>query len=180
MRDAVSTERLTLVRWAPEHRDHLLRLSRDERVTRYVRDGLPWPAEYARRRHEGALEHWERHGFGWRAVEETATGELIGVASAVRRDATADLPAGAVEIGWWVDPPLWGRGLATEIARALRDEAFRTGAPVVAARWIDGNTASGRVITRIGLAHLRSYRDEQDRFLHLHATANPRAGRVRS
>jgi RimJ/RimL family protein N-acetyltransferase len=177
MRDVVSTERLTLVRWSPEHLDHLLRMSGDERVTRYVGDGLPWTAEYARRRHEGALEHWERHGFGWRAVADTATGELVGVAAAVLRDAIEGLPGRAVEVGWWIDPERWGRGLATEVARALRDEAFRTGAPAVVARWVDGNTASGRIITGIGLAHVRSYHD-QGRFLHLHAMPDPRTGRV--
>jgi RimJ/RimL family protein N-acetyltransferase len=30
----------------------------------------------------------------------------------------------ALEIRWWVDPRWWGRGFATEAARALYDEAF--------------------------------------------------------
>ena len=58
----------------------------------------------------------------------------------------------AIEIGWWVDPELWGRGYATEGALAVRDEAFgRVGLERLLARLLPENRASAAVAGKIGL-----------------------------
>ena len=58
------------------------------------------------------------------------------------------------EIGWWLAPSAWGRGLAREGATAVRDEAFeRVGAPSILARISPGNAGSLAVAGAIGLVH---------------------------
>jgi RimJ/RimL family protein N-acetyltransferase len=99
------------------------------------------------------VEHWRRHGFGWRAAVEKATGQLIGFAALnFAGEGTVDLDASEFEIGWWLDPAVWGRGFAREGARAIRDEAFtELAAPSIVARIQPGNVASVRVAEAVGL-----------------------------
>jgi RimJ/RimL family protein N-acetyltransferase len=61
---------------------------------------------------------------------------------------------GEYEIGWWLAPSAWGRGLAREGAAAVRDEAFeRVGAPSILARVSPANAGSLAVAAAIGLRH---------------------------
>jgi len=59
---------------------------------------------------------------------------------------------GAAEIGWGVDPELWGMGYATEISRALIAQAFeRLSAKAVWCKVMVGNKPSVRVAEKAGL-----------------------------
>ncbi len=60
------------------------------------------------------------------------------------------LDDGEVEIGYGVAPAWRGRGLATEAARALTSEALAQGARRVSAFTTPANTASWRLLQRIG------------------------------
>jgi hypothetical protein len=54
-----------------------------------------------------------------------------------------EIPVPEVEIGWWLDPALWGKGLALEGELALRDEAFRrVGLDRIIGRYQPDNLAS--------------------------------------
>jgi RimJ/RimL family protein N-acetyltransferase len=51
-----------------------------------------------------------------------------------------------------LDPAAWSRGIATEAASAIRDEAFsRLSAKRIVARLQPRNRASGRVAARLGM-----------------------------
>jgi PhzF family phenazine biosynthesis protein len=138
---------MELVRWSDEHFEHLLRWATDPRMTAYVGDGLPWTPEYVEERHEQALRHWEEHGFGLHAVVEN--GEVLGIGQML------EAGPGEIEIGYWVDPGHWGRGVATRIAEQLRDKALTLTNRVVAGHQAE-NTASGRVLEKAGLTHFAS------------------------
>lgn len=58
---------------------------------------------------------------------------------------------GAWEFGYWIGKPFWGKGFATEAARALLawwDESMKVSC-LSAGRFID-NPASGRVLEKVG------------------------------
>jgi ribosomal-protein-alanine N-acetyltransferase len=99
------------------------------------------------------------------------TGELLGATGA--RWATKENYC--FEFGYWLGEPYWGRGLATEAGRALVQYLFAS-FPVerVQAHYIEGNTASGRVLEKIGL-RLEGVRRRalyrHDRFWDLHCYA---------
>src|SRR5215207_4990139 len=63
--------------------------------------------------------HWQLRGYGYYALEEKATGRLVGRAGFT-------FPAGwpAFELGWTIAPECQRRGFATEAARTLLDHAF--------------------------------------------------------
>ncbi|WP_235014080.1 GNAT family N-acetyltransferase [Parafrankia sp. BMG5.11] len=66
-----------------------------------------------------------------------------------------------VEVLYSLSPAAWGRGFATEAARAVVDHALTTvGLPEVLAEVDEGNTASTRVITRLGLTPFATVQGE--------------------
>lgn len=150
----LETDRLVLEPWSARYTGLLLRLSSLEPVVRHVGDGRPWPPRQAREVSEFEAAHWRAHGFGWRAAIERETGGAVGfIALNLLGEGTAGLDPDEHEIGWWLDPGAWGRGLAREGAAALRDEAFeRVGAASVVARIQPENAASVRVAEAIGMS----------------------------
>ena len=58
------------------------------------------------------------------------------------------------ELGYWIGHPYWGKGYATEAAKALVDYGFLTlGLYRIFAGHFAGNTASGNVLRKIGMRH---------------------------
>jgi RimJ/RimL family protein N-acetyltransferase len=124
-------------------------------ITRFIGNGQPWSVERAHVVAAEKRKHWSRHGFGWRAAVEHASGRAVGIMSAnLVGVGTAGVDPSDHEIGWWVDPAAWGRGLAREGARALCEELFDVvGAASVVARIQPANAASIRVAERTGLCY---------------------------
>lgn len=148
----LTTRRLLLEPWQERHAPHLLRLATDIRVTRHVGTGV-WTPGYTVRRHVRALRHWADHGFGWRAVHDRRDRSFLGLVSLIHpASPVAEVPEPMLEIGWWVAPHAWGRGIATEAASAVLAEAFdRLDAAAVVARFHIANIASARVTAKLGL-----------------------------
>ena len=95
------------------------------------------------------LKHWSEHGFGNCCVLEKQTGELIGNCG-IRWMTVQAAPV--LNLMYRFDPSAWGRGYATEAARAVLDWTFQNlPGQVVLARVRPGNLASQRVATKIGL-----------------------------
>src|SRR5919198_44546 len=58
------------------------------------------------------------------------------------------------ELGYWLGVPFWGRGYATEAARAVVDYGFSTlGLHRIYASHFASNAASGRVLRKIGMKY---------------------------
>ncbi|WP_177320884.1 PhzF family phenazine biosynthesis isomerase [Lentzea waywayandensis] len=150
---------MELVRWEDDHFGYMLRWASDPRMTVYVGNGMPWTPDYVAERHEQALRHWEDHGFGLHVVVED--GVVIGLAQMLDGD------LGEIEIGYWIDPAHWGRGVATRVAVELRDKALAIADRVVAGTDAR-NHASGRVLEKAGLTYFTS-RYQGGRLQHCYA-----------
>jgi ribosomal-protein-alanine N-acetyltransferase len=105
-------------------------------------------------------EHFERHGFGKWAVEVRSGPPFVGyVGLAVPAFEAHFTPC--VEIGWRLAAEHWGKGYATEAARAVLAVAFGTiGLEEVVSFTVPDNVRSRRVMERIGMA--RSPADDFD------------------
>jgi ribosomal-protein-alanine N-acetyltransferase len=58
------------------------------------------------------------------------------------------------ELGYWIGAPFWGKGFATEAARAAAAFGFETlHLHRIYAHHFSGNTASRRVLEKIGMRH---------------------------
>jgi RimJ/RimL family protein N-acetyltransferase len=82
------------------------------------------------------VAHWVEHGFGLWMLRHREGGAVIG--RAVLRHLDVD-GADEVEIGYGFLPEFWGRGLATEVARAC----------------VPTNVTSRRVMEKAGLTYER-------------------------
>jgi RimJ/RimL family protein N-acetyltransferase len=98
------------------------------------------------------------------AVEEREGGSVVGEVSLIWRS-VADLQA---EVGYILHPAAWGRGYATEAARAMLAFAFEgAGLHRVYARCDARNAASAAVMQRLGMrqeAHLREHTQVKGRW----------------
>ena len=70
---------------------------------------------------ERQLERYEHDGFGLLAIEDRATGEVIGDCGPTVQEADGEP---YVELGWHVLASRQRQGIATEAGRACRDAAF--------------------------------------------------------
>ncbi|MBB3911575.1 GNAT family N-acetyltransferase [Sphingomonas desiccabilis] len=151
------TERLTLRPGWAEDAPQLARAAGHEAVARNT-SRMPWP--YAL----GDAEAFLRTPQAPRTpallvfAHEGDDIRLVGGAGLHRGD------EGGHELGYWITPDAWGRGYATEAARALLAIADTLGIPEVSARHFLDNPASGRVLRKLdfrptgeqALAHCRA------------------------
>lgn len=85
------------------------------------------------------------------AVEERSTGRLLGYVALSPPDWLPEVMP-SVEIGWRLDPPFWGKGLATEGARAILAYGFRhMSLTQILSIYEPENFASGRVMRKLGM-----------------------------
>ena len=102
---------------------------------------------------EQNLKHWDDRGFGMWMLREAATTAVIGRAIVRHLDVEG---VDEVEVGYGFMPAYWGRGLATEIARAcIRIGRDQLGLDSLVAITRPANVASQRVMVKAGLVYDR-------------------------
>ena len=121
----VETERLMLRRWLASDAPDMEAIWREPEVWRSLQPDQPFNPRQWRSRLERHLRHWDIHGFGLWAVTMGEQPRPVGWIGASHPTFGPEL-AEEVEIGWTLRPAQWGRGLATEGARAAVEAAFRT------------------------------------------------------
>jgi [ribosomal protein S5]-alanine N-acetyltransferase len=81
------------------------------------------------------------------AITAKETGEVLGAIAL-----TNNKHFNQGEIAYWIGEPYWGRGYATEAAEAILQFAFEEkNLHKVFARYFSSNTASGKVLRKIGM-----------------------------
>ncbi len=117
----LNTDRLILRRWLPADLEPFAQLNADPEVMRFF-PRLLTPVEVDAL--IGRIEnHFDRHGFGFWAVELKRTGELIGFIGLNIPTFSAEFMP-TVEIGWRLARRFWGQGYATEGAIAALQFGF--------------------------------------------------------
>jgi RimJ/RimL family protein N-acetyltransferase len=162
----VQTERLVLRRWRATDAAALAAINADPEVMRFIGRG----AVLGRGLSDDLLarfeREWRERGFGlWAVVERTAPDQLLGFCGLTVPMFLPDvLPA--VEVGWRLARSAWGRGVATEAARAALAFGFEEhGMHEIVAIINPGNVRSLRVAEKLGMT------PRPDRF---HTGANQR------
>src|SRR5262249_27534105 len=118
----------------------------DADVMQHVGSGLPLTRAEAWRSMALMLGHWQLRGYGLWAVEDRASGVMIGRIGCWNPEGWPGL-----EGGWMLRRQYWGRGFATEGARAALCYAFtHLGSRHVISLIRAANAASIRVAERLG------------------------------
>ena len=149
--DSFSTPRLTAERLTDAHLPELRRMDQDALFMAWlggVRDSEGTVAYL-----QWNLEHWAEYGFGLWMLRDATTGAVVGRAVLRHLDVEG---VDEVEVGYGFVPEVWGRGLATEVARAcvrLGLDRLRIGSLV--AITLPDNAASQRVMLKAGLVYER-------------------------
>jgi RimJ/RimL family protein N-acetyltransferase len=145
----LTTPRLLLRQWRDDDLDALAAIDADPGVMRWIGDGSVRDRAQTAVALDRFRAGWAANGFGLFAAEED--GVLVGWAGlAVPTFLPEILPA--VEIGWRLARSAWGRGLATEAARAVLTFAWDdVGLDRVVSVCHVENTASERIMTKLGM-----------------------------
>ena len=142
----LTTERLLLRPFRADDIDAYAAFCADSEVMRFLGDRGVLGRDDAWRQMAMLVGHWTLRGYGMWALEERATGTLVGRAGLHYPDGWPE-----PEIGWALARPYWGRGLAYEAARASFEHAFKTLGWTRAISLIDSaNTRSIHLAERLG------------------------------
>jgi RimJ/RimL family protein N-acetyltransferase len=145
----LSTARLRLRSWSRADRVRFAAINQDPRVTEFL------PSPLTREQSDAMADRIEarfkERGFGLWAVEVVDTAPFIGfVGLSVPSFDAPFMPA--VEVGWRLDHGYWGRGYATEAARASLRYGFDVlGLGEIVSFTTENNVRSRRVMERIGM-----------------------------
>src|SRR5437764_979803 len=145
----LETERLILREHVEEDAEAFYPLGTDPLVTRYLSDGDSMKSLDDARRilREYPMADYRKYGFGRWACQHKEDGVLIGFAGLKYLD---DLKE--VDVGYRFLPAYWGRGLATEAARACIAYGFgRLGLKRILGFVMPENVASVRVLEKCGM-----------------------------
>ncbi len=119
----------------------------------YITGGIPWTEAQTEEFISRQMRSFSERSFClWKLVLKS-TGILSGFCGIQQLAATDE-----IEIGWWLASELWGKGIATEAARAVLTDAFgRVGLTRVVAIARPENAASRRVMEKTGMVYERDH-----------------------
>lgn len=155
----LKTDRLILRPWRNDDFDAFAAMSADPQVMRYL---VPLNSRAESDAIATRLKAYiETNGFGFWALEIPGIVPFIGFTGLLR--VGSEMPfAPAVEIGWRLARPHWGKGYANEAARAALAFGFDTlELDEIVSMTVPTNKRSQAVMQRIGMT-----RDEADDFQH--------------
>ncbi len=115
----LETERLSLRMFGNDDLDAYHAMCSDPDVMRFLGDGKPLSRTDAWRHIAIFLGTWQLRGYGMWAVEDKASGKLLGRVGYIHPEGWP-----GIELAWALARPFWGRGLATEAAQACLDYGF--------------------------------------------------------
>lgn len=145
----IETERLVLRQWRDDDREPFAAMGRDPEVM------ACFPSLLTREQSDALVDRVidiiTRDGFGFWALEVRGGPGFVGFCGISR--VTFDAPfVPAVEVGWRLARDHWGKGYASEAARAAVAYGFRTlGLAEIVAFLLPANARSAAVCERIGM-----------------------------
>jgi ribosomal-protein-alanine N-acetyltransferase len=147
----IETERLLLRPWREADLEPFAQLNADARVMEH------FPRAASRAESQALMAriraHFDRHGYGFWAVDVKGGDSFIGFVGLGTVPFDAHFTP-AVEIGWRLAHASWGRGYASEAARAaLRFAFLELELDEVVSFTVTANHRSRAVMDRIGMHH---------------------------
>ncbi|XQY91402.1 GNAT family N-acetyltransferase [Metabacillus sp. HB246100] len=151
----IETERVRLRRWKEEDLEPFGQLNADQEVMRYFPSTLSKEETKAFQR--VIQKEFDEYGYGLYAVEEKDSQAFIGFIGFHRATFEADFTP-CIEIGWRLKKEVWGKGYATEGARACLKFGFdELGFQDVYSFTTERNEPSKRVMNKLGMSFVKRF-----------------------
>lgn len=148
MKQILETERTYLRRFVLEDAIHFYELNKDPEVIRYTGDP-PFDNPAKARSFIEGYTCYEIDGFGRWAVILKASNEFIGFCGLRKLEETEE-----IDIGFRFFRKYWGKGYATETAKACLEYGFKElGLERIIGRAAHENKASIAVLKKIGMSY---------------------------
>lgn len=145
----LQTKHLIIREFTPDDLDFLSSLLGDEKVMEFSVAGPISREQTKEFLEKRVLAHYARFGFGLYALVHTETNRLIGYAGLSVQSIDGEE---LVELGYRLDSNYWGKGLASEAAKALSQYAFdKIGLDQLISIIDPKNVRSIAVATRLGM-----------------------------
>jgi len=147
----LTTERLILRPWRPEDLEPFAQLNADPRVMEYYPSTLSREESdrFAKRINSELLQN----GWGLWAVSVPGVSDFIGYIGLTRVEPPYPF-APAIEIGWRLAYDHWGKGYATEGAKAAIKYGFdKLGLSEIVSFTTVNNARSRRIMEKLGMRH---------------------------
>jgi RimJ/RimL family protein N-acetyltransferase len=157
MHTLLETDRLTLRRFTEADGEALYELDSDPEVMRFLSGGTPTPRGIVQTVILPRFLQYDAPSspFGFWAAIGRATSEFLGWFSFVSSEANRV----EIGLGFRLRRTVWGKGYATEGARALIRKAFtELAVQRVVATTYEHNLASRRVLEKVGMRIVRQFR----------------------
>lgn len=149
---SIHTPLLRLVPLESAHAEVLQRIYQTEGVLRYFPTTTPPPIERVERFIASQHEHWKKYGYGNWGILPEGENQIIGWAGLQYLPELEE-----TEVGYLLDRPFWGKGLATETARGSIQYGFeRCNLDHIIALVHPENYASRRVIEKRGMTYVET------------------------
>lgn len=151
-KDKFSSDRLTASRLRIEDYSILCQMHQDPRVMATL-NGIRSDAQ-TQHYLQVNLEHWQRYGYGLWIFRDKTNGNFVGRGGLRHIDVDGN---DQIELAYALMPAYWGKGLATEMAKAILKVGFEAlNIKEVVCLTLTTNQASQRVMQKVGFQYERN------------------------
>lgn len=147
----IETLRLRLRHCTPADLEDLAQIRGDAEVMRFIGDRKPQTKDKVRELLDEIYQHWQKHGFGRWAVIDKSADQFIGLCGLNYLENTDE-----TEIGYLLARSAWGKGYATESAKACLRYGFEElKLDQIVAVAFPENLVSRRVMEKLGMRYVK-------------------------
>ncbi len=147
-----------LRRFTLEDAPHIFELDNTPGVMTYLPFPIPQNLEQSREMLQSIIQEYEDFGVSRLIIELQSTGEFIGWAGLKFCTNVMNGHSNYYDVGYRLLPKHWGKGYATEAARASVEYGFQQlKLPTLNAMAMHGNEASKRVLEKSGLRYVNDF-----------------------
>ncbi|HIF0233125.1 TPA: GNAT family N-acetyltransferase [Legionella pneumophila] len=153
MKRIIETDRIFLRPFCRDDIKPFAKICANPKVMRYIGDGLPVHRDIIAEKIPEWIELYEKHKYGLMALIIKESHEFIGFCGFIHQTVEG---VAYIELGYRLDEVYWGKGIATEAARAVTCYAFNElKLPGLIAIIHHQNHASKRVAMKVGMSFIK-------------------------
>ena len=146
----LTTQHLLLRQFSCQDVEKVYEIIHEKDILQYYPDPQPYSFEKTQQMINNHLGHWQKHAYGWWAVELINRPGLIGWGGLQYLTETDE-----TEVGYLLSKNFWGKGYATELAGFALEYGFKQlGFDKIIGLTHPDNIASQRVLLNCGMTYL--------------------------